>query len=465
MSWRPMSSWPATAAPARRAAHAVRARAAVNFELCARANAATTRQLGGLLSNPPSCWRTPSPRWWTRAVASPCPVCVPPIPLAVAQALSWTGGGADDPAIDAHWRARPVGLGKGVRLEQPGRADLRRRRSGQAGQRHPARGLCVVPAALRGRHGLARAGNPCARTPAPGRLRRGRHPPWRAGRRHRLSPDNAGPLGRGSIERSTGKRPALLLNLGGFRSNDIRRPAGPAPRSVPHCTRPRAASRPTSTCCSVAREGLAIMPACSGTWATRDWPATPPRPFDPDAETTPCPSRPAPPQPPGPGRRRLRRDGARRLTPNSADQDRRALHAGRRDRFGGAPAGQQAAGKLGQLVIIENRPGASTVIGAEPARARPDGIADGVGQHHLFRAARAQDRPAHDCWQLRTYRHRLAGAAGAAGAQRPPASTRPAKRRTGPQAERQGERCTAPFGRGPRPPGRRDVRRGPPAPE
>ena len=99
----------------------------------------------------------------------------------------------------------------------------------------------------------------------------------------------------------------------------------------------------------------------------------------------------------------LRRDGARRL-PRTADQDRRALHAGRRDRSVARLLASKLAGKLGQPVIIENRPGASTVIGAEAvARARPDGYADGVGQHHLFRAAALKTDLPYD--PLRSYEH------------------------------------------------------------
>ena len=120
----------------------------------------------------------------------------------------------------------------------------------------------MVPAALRGRHGLARAGNPCARTPAPGRLRPGPHPPGRAGRRHPAVPDNAWVRwAAASIERSTGKRPALLPNLGGSLPNDIFAdllglPTIWVPHSYPACAQHAPNEHLLG---SVAREGLAIM--------------------------------------------------------------------------------------------------------------------------------------------------------------------------------------------------------------
>ena len=237
MSWRPMSSW-RRPAPARRAAHAVHglARRGISSCRCARANAATTRATGAGCC--PTRHRAGARHRHAGGRAShhrarPASAAHPAGGGASLAELD-VGGGADDPPstrIGASPACRPR---KGVRLEQPGRADLRRRRSGRRST-PSARGLCVVPAALRGRHGLARAGNPCARTPAPGRLRRGRHPPGRAGRRHRLSPDNAWVRwAAASIERSTGKRPALLPNLGGSLPNDIFADLLGLPIWVPH---------------------------------------------------------------------------------------------------------------------------------------------------------------------------------------------------------------------------------------
>ena len=385
MSWRPMSSWPATAAPARRAAHAVHGLAR-RGEFRAVAARARTRlhsgNWGGLLSNPPSCWRTPSPRWWTRAVASRA---------RPASAAHPAGGGASPGRAGrgrrrgrsrhrrALGRARPVGLGKGVRLEQPGRADLRRRRSGQTGQRHPpeASAWCqlrfVVGTDWRALETHVREHLRQAGFDEVG-IRLGAQ----AGAT-RLSPDNAWVRwAAASIERSTGKRPALLPNLGGSLPNDIFAdllglPTIWVPHSYPAC----AQHAPTSTCWAASpARAWPSWPACSGTWATRDRPcATPPRP----STLTPRPRMSIKTRAAATA---LAAAAARRTPPTrTADQDRRALHAGRRDRFGGAPAGQQA-GKLGQPVIIENRPGASTVIGAEAVAARPDGYADGVGQHH-----------------------------------------------------------------------------------
>ena len=399
-------------------------RGAVNFELSLRARARLSLgQLGRAAVQPAIVLATPSPRWWTRARIT-CPACV-----RRPSRWRWPGPGRAGrgrrrgrSAIDAHW-GEP-GLSASEKVFGWNSLDVLTFGAGDPASRSTpsARGLCVVPAALRGRHGLARAGNPCARTPAPGRLRQvGIRLGAQAGATGcpRTTPGSAGPRPRSSAAPASGPRccPTWAARC----QRHLRRPAGPAhdlgAPLVPGL-RARAQRAPAGR---VAREAWPSWPACSGTWATRDRPARRRR-----APSTLTPRPRHVHQDPRrrnrPGRRRC---GARTPPTRTADQDRRALHAGRRDRSVARLLASKLAGKLGQPVIIENRPGASTVIGAEAvARARPDGYADGVGQHHLFRAARAQDRPAlRSAAQLRTHRHRLAGAAGAAGAQDLPAST------------------------------------------
>ena len=267
MSWRPMSSWPATARACTPSGPRC-SRLARRGEFRAVAARARTRlplgQLGRAAVQPRhragARHRHAGGRARSHHRARPASAAHP-AGGGASPGRAGRGGGADDPAIDAHWASPACRPRKGVRLEQPGRADLRRRRSGQAGQRHPARGLCVVPAALRGRHGLARAGNPCARTPAPGRFRRGRHPPGRAGRRHPAVPgQRLGPLGRG-LDRAQHRQAARAAAQPGrlAAQRHLRRPAGPAHDLCPTRTRPARSTRPTSTCWAASPRGLAIM--------------------------------------------------------------------------------------------------------------------------------------------------------------------------------------------------------------
>ena len=355
MSWRPMSSWPATARACTPSGPrcSCGSRGAVNFELSLRERGYHWATGAGCCPTPPSCWPTPSPRWWTRAAASRCPACVRrpsrwrwPGPLAELD----VGGGADDPAIDAHWRARPVGLGKGVRLEQPGRADLRRRRSGLPVNAIPpeASAWCqlrfVVGTDWRAlethvREHLRQAGFGQVR------IRLGAQ----AGAT-RLSPDNAWVRwAAASIERSTGKRPALLQPGRLAAQRHLRRPAGPAhdlgAPLVPGLRAARAQRAPAGQRRprGPGHHGRPVLgPGRPGTGPARRRRAP--------STLTPRPRHvhqdPRRRNRPGPGRRRWRRDGARRLS-RTADQDRRALHAGRRDRLGGAPAGQQAGRQAG----------------------------------------------------------------------------------------------------------------------
>ena len=391
------------------------------------------------------------------ARASRCPARPPPIPLAVAGPRpSWTGGGADDPA-SAHWGEPGLSARKGVRLEQP---DVLTFGAGDPAASTPSR-----PRPLRGASCAswsARTGarwkpmRDCPPGSAQVRIRLGAQ----AGAT-RLSPDNAlGPLGRGPIERSTGKRPARCPTWAARCPTTFADLLGLPTICAPLVLR-RAQHAPNEHLLgSVAREGLGhhgrpVQP----TWATRTGPcATPPRPFDPDAETTSCPSRPAPPQRPV----LAAAAGARRRTPPIPNsRSRSPLHAGRRDRLGGAPAGQR--GRQAQPVIIENRPGASTVIGAEAVPARDPTAIVVSAQHHLFRAAALKTDLPYD--PLRSYEHIaiVSLAPLAAGARLRQHGRRSG--RAGPQAERQGELMYGTFGPGSAPhrPARCTPR--PPAPE
>ena len=243
-------------------------RGAVNFELSLRARERGyhSGNWGGLLSNPPSCWRTPSPRWWTRAVASPCPACVrrpsrwrwrKPWP-------SWTWAAARTiPPSTRIGRARPVGLGKVFGWNS---LDVLTFGAGD-----PAKPVNAIP---------PEASAWC-------QLRFVVGTDWRALETHvrehlrqagfdevgirlgaqagatRLSPDNAWVRwAAASIERSTGKRPALLPNLGGSLPNDIFADLLGLPTIcwVPHSYPACAQHAPNEHLLgSVAREGLAIM--------------------------------------------------------------------------------------------------------------------------------------------------------------------------------------------------------------
>ena len=126
------------------------------------------------------------------------------------------------------------------------------------------------------------------------------------------------------------------------------------------------------------------------------------------------------------------------------------------------------AGKLGQPVIIENRPGASTVIGAEAvARARPDGytlMVSGSTTYSVLPALKT-DLP-YD--PLRSYEHiAIVSLAPLVLLARKdlPASTAGEAAELARKQSGKGERCTAPSARVPRPtwPARCTPR--PPAPE
>ena len=177
------------------------------------------------------------------------------------------------------------------------------------------------------------------------RLRPGPHPPGRAGRRHPAVPgQRLGPLGRGlrsSAAPASGPRCCFPGRLAAQRH--LRRPAGPAhDLRCPTRTRPARSTRQRAPAGQRRPRGSSpSWPACSGTWATRTGPARRRRAPSTDAETTSCPSRPAPPQQPGLAA------AAGGATAHAAYPEQPIkivvpLHAGRRDRLGGAPAGQQA---------------------------------------------------------------------------------------------------------------------------
>ncbi len=193
------------------------------------------------------------------------------------------GGGAGGPG--SRWRrrrsrdrprlgrARPVALGAGVRLEQPGRADLRRRRSGQAGQCHSAHRNGLVPVAFRRRHRLARARAARARASGRGRLCRRAGPRRHAGRRHPpVARQPLGTLGRRLDRAQHRPAPGAAAQPGGARCPTI---SSPTCSACPRCgcripTPPAPSTRPTSICWAAWRaRAWPSWRACSGTWATR----------------------------------------------------------------------------------------------------------------------------------------------------------------------------------------------------
>ena len=357
-------------------------RGAVNFELSLRARgAAITQQLGRAAVQPRHRAGPRHRHAGGRARRITVPgLRPPPIPLAVAGALAEldVGGGADDPAIDAHW-GEP-GLSASEKVFGWNSLDVLTFGAGD-----PAKPVNAIP---------PEASAWC-------QLRFVVGTDWRALETHvrehlrqagfgqvrirlgaqagatRLSPDNAWVRwAAASIERSTGKRPALLPNLGGSLPTTSSPTCWACPRSgCPTRTRPARSTRPTSTCWAASpARAWPSWPACSGTWATRTGPARRRRA---PSTLTPRPRHvhqdPRRRNRPGPGRRRWRRDAHAAypeqpikivvpFTPGGATDSVARLLA------------SKLAGKLGQPVIIENRPGASTVIGAEAvARARPDG--------------------------------------------------------------------------------------------
>ncbi|AUT47936.1 M20 family metallopeptidase [Achromobacter sp. AONIH1] len=243
-------------------------RGAVNFELSLRARERGyhSGNWGGLLSNPAIVLAHAIATLVDARGRITVPgLRPPPIPLAVAGALAEldVGGGADDPAIDAHW-GEP-GLSASEKVFGWNSLDVLTFGAGD-----PAKPVNAIP---------PEASAWC-------QLRFVVGTDWRALETHvrehlrqagfgqvrirlgaqagatRLSPDNAWVRwAAASIERSTGKRPALLPNLGGSLPNDIFAdllglPTIWVPHSYPACAQHAPNEHLLG---SVAREGLAIM--------------------------------------------------------------------------------------------------------------------------------------------------------------------------------------------------------------